>query len=288
MIRTIARLMWAIFWGIPLVAQTQVDLRTQSKSVDFQTASFTKPLKTGTSLPSVCTQAELFYLSTAATGANIYACVSANTWALETGGGSASITVQNTGTTVGTQPMLNYSIGPGLLLATSNLSGAISIQLSTDTSLIQTRASAQSGATLLCNSSSGSGAVYTCALAPTLTTYTAGMTLSWKPDVNGTGGATTLNVDTLGAASVKLADGSTDPGTGDIVVGRLYQVWYDGAAFRLLNPITAAGVLGETQPTCGASVRGRVWFVAGGTGVKDSLNVCAKDATGAFAWRTLY
>ncbi len=288
MIRTIARLMWAIFWGIPLVAQTQVDLRTQSKSVDFQTAPFTKPLKTGTSLPPVCTQAELFYLSTAAAGANIYACISANTWALETGGGSASITVQNTGTTVGTQPMLNYSIGPGLLLATSNISGAISIQLSADTSLIQTRTSEQSGATLRCNSSSGSGSVYTCALAPTLTAYTSGMTVRWKPDVSGTGGATTLNIDTLGAASVKLADGATDPGPGDLVAGRLYQIWYDGASFRLLSPVIPAGVLGEALPTCGAPVRGRLWFVAGGTGVKDGLSVCAKDATGAFAWRTLY
>jgi hypothetical protein len=288
MIRTIARLMWAIFWGIPLVAQTQVDLRTQTKSVDFQTAPFTKPLKSGTTLPSVCTQAELFYLSTAAPGANIYACVSPNTWALETGGGSASITVQNSGVTVGTQPMLNYSIGTGLLLATSSISGAIAIQLSADTSLVQTRTSEQSGATLLCNSSSGSGAVYTCSLAPTLTTYTTGMTLNWKPDLNGTGGATTLNVDNLGAVSIKLGDGSTDPGPGDLVAGRLYQIWHDGTSLRLLSQITPAGILGEAQPSCGAPVRGRLWFVAGGTGVKDGLNVCAKDATGAFAWRILY
>jgi hypothetical protein len=280
--------MWAIFWGIPLVAQTQVDLRTQSKSVDFQTAPFTKPLKSGTSLPSTCTTAELFYLSTAAAGANIYACISTNTWALETGGGSASITVQNTGTVVGTEPMLNYSTGPGVVLAASDTSGAIALQFSVDTSLVQTRGSAQSGAPLLCGSSSSSGTTYTCSLSPTLTVYTTGMALNWKPDVNGTGGATTINVDVLGAVPVKLADGATDPGPGDVAAGRLYQMWYDGASFRLLSPLIPAGILGESQPACGSSVRGRLWFVAGGTGVKDSLTVCAKDATGAFAWRTLY
>jgi hypothetical protein len=114
------------------------------------------------------------------------------------------------------------------------------------------------------------------------------MTVNWKPDVNGTGGATTLNIDILGAVSLKLADGSADPAPGDLVAGRLYQIWYDGSSFRLANQVTPAGVLGEAQPACGAPVRGRLWFVAGGTGVKDGLTVCAKDATGAFAWRTLY
>jgi len=35
MIRLSVRLIWAACWSIPLAAQTQVDLRTQSKSVDF-------------------------------------------------------------------------------------------------------------------------------------------------------------------------------------------------------------------------------------------------------------
>lgn len=49
-----------------------------------------------------------------------------------------------------------------------------------------------------------------------------------------------------------------------------------------------------TMPTCDASgavtssAVGTLWFVAGGAGVKDTLYVCAKDAAGAYAWRTLY
>jgi hypothetical protein len=66
------------------------------------------------------------------------------------------------------------------------------------------------------------------------------------------------------------------------------QVWFDGAAFRLVEPVIPAGILGDALPTCSLTVHGRLWFVAGATGVKDSLQVCAKDATNTFAWRSLY
>lgn len=42
------------------------------------------------------------------------------------------------------------------------------------------------------------------------------------------------------------------------------------------------------KPTCGATVRGTFWAVQGGAGVKDNVEVCAKDAGDAYAWRTLY
>jgi len=69
-----------------LCAQTQVDLRTQSKSIDFSGANTTRPVKSGTTLPATCNVAELFFKSDAAPGANVYACTAANTWTLETGG----------------------------------------------------------------------------------------------------------------------------------------------------------------------------------------------------------
>jgi hypothetical protein len=74
MIRSSVRLFWAACWSVPLVAQTQVDLRTQSKSVDFQAAAFTKPFKSGSTLPLTCTQRELFFLISAAPGTNVYGC----------------------------------------------------------------------------------------------------------------------------------------------------------------------------------------------------------------------
>lgn len=41
-------------------------------------------------------------------------------------------------------------------------------------------------------------------------------------------------------------------------------------------------------PVCDATKRGYLWFTAGATGVKDTLQLCAQDATNAYAWRTLY
>jgi hypothetical protein len=41
--------------------QTLVDLKTQSKSVDFTGATTTKPFKSGTVLPATCTVGEAFY-----------------------------------------------------------------------------------------------------------------------------------------------------------------------------------------------------------------------------------
>jgi hypothetical protein len=42
-----------------------------------------------------------------------------------------------------------------------------------------------------------------------------------------------LNIDGLGARSIKRADGSTDPLDGELAAGRQVALTYDGAAFRL-------------------------------------------------------
>lgn len=43
------------------------------------------------------------------------------------------------------------------------------------------------------------------------------------------------------------------------------------------------------KPTCtDATNRGTIWFALGGSGVKDSLEVCAKDAANNYAWRSIY
>ena len=42
------------------------------------------------------------------------------------------------------------------------------------------------------------------------------------------------------------------------------------------------------RPACDATARGTVWVTQGGAGVKDSVEVCAKDASDTFAWRTLF
>jgi len=57
------------------LAQTQVDLRTQSKSVDFTGASLTKPARSGASLPGTCSAGEMFFLNGV-----LYSCTANNVW----------------------------------------------------------------------------------------------------------------------------------------------------------------------------------------------------------------
>lgn len=44
----------------------------------------------------------------------------------------------------------------------------------------------------------------------------------------------------------------------------------------------------QTAPTCDATTRGTFNYLAGGAGVKDSVQVCGKDSSDNFAWRTVY
>lgn len=84
-----------------------------------------------------------------------------------------------------------------------------------------------------CAPASASTTAYTCAPAPPLSAYAAGVTLAFVPDVNGSGGAMTVNVNSLGAKSIKLGDGSTNPGATELRAGRPYVLTYDGTAFRM-------------------------------------------------------
>lgn len=67
-------------------AQTLVDLRTQSKSVDFSGANTTKPFKAGTVLPATCGVGEAFFQTNAPAGLNLYGCTAVNSWTLLSAG----------------------------------------------------------------------------------------------------------------------------------------------------------------------------------------------------------
>jgi hypothetical protein len=60
--------------------QTQLDLKTQTKNVDFSQAVSVRPFPTGTVLPNTCKIGEMFFKSNAPAGANLYGCVGANVW----------------------------------------------------------------------------------------------------------------------------------------------------------------------------------------------------------------
>jgi hypothetical protein len=73
---------------------TQLDLRLQSRDVDFSGASATKPFKSGTGLPSSCGQGEMYYRMDATAGMNVYGCTASNSWTLEQGPPAASMASQ--------------------------------------------------------------------------------------------------------------------------------------------------------------------------------------------------
>lgn len=67
-------------------AQTLVDLRTQSKSVNFTAANSTSPFQAGTSLPASCSVGQAYFETNSAAGLNLYGCTATNSWTLLSAG----------------------------------------------------------------------------------------------------------------------------------------------------------------------------------------------------------
>jgi hypothetical protein len=78
-----------------LPAQTAVDLRAQSRNIDFSTAAATRPFKTGASLPATCSTGESYFNTDAPAGKNLFVCAATNTWTQLTG--LTIVDVLNTG-----------------------------------------------------------------------------------------------------------------------------------------------------------------------------------------------
>jgi len=66
--------------------------------------------------------------------------------------------------------------------------------------------------------------------------YTAGDRFYLKPVITNTG-ATTINISGLGVQPI-TKNGSVNLVAGDLVVGHVYEIVYDGSLFQLLNPST--------------------------------------------------
>ena len=92
---------------------TQLDLRLQSRDVDFSAASATKPFKSGTGLPSSCGQGEMYYRLDASAGMNVYGCTTANSWTLEQGPPAASMASQLGDFAVARTSATTLAIGSG-------------------------------------------------------------------------------------------------------------------------------------------------------------------------------
>jgi hypothetical protein len=90
MTRTVYRLSLLLHFCLCAgVAQTAIDLRSQTKNVDYSQALYTKPVKVGTALPATCSPGEMFFQISGPLGQNLFGCVAQDVWVLQ-GNSSAS------------------------------------------------------------------------------------------------------------------------------------------------------------------------------------------------------
>lgn len=103
----------------------------------------------------------------------------------------------------------------------------------------------------------GAANAYAIAPSPTVTSYVAGQSFSFKA-ANSNTGASTLNVSGLGTKSIKKLNGSTALASGDIVAGQIVTVSYDGTNFQMQSPAATAGGGGGGAPTTSEYILGAV------------------------------
>jgi hypothetical protein len=102
--------------AVPAVAQTRVDLRTQSQNVDFSSASSTKPSQVGSVLPSTCAVGQTFLDTSASPGQNLYVCTAANVWTVQGANGIGNYATTFSGLTTLTVPGTTHQLGTADLL----------------------------------------------------------------------------------------------------------------------------------------------------------------------------
>jgi hypothetical protein len=221
-----------LLWTSLLSGQTQIDYGKQTRPL-------TRNVRSGDILPGTCSVGDIFVLTNAPAGQNLHACLISNTWTLQSGSGQ--ISVSSNGSPVGSRPVQNLVAGAGIVQSVLDTGSQINIQTSYDTSVLQTRRNAQRGTDTLCLSQSASSTNFTCQFGLQLQSYTTGMQVNWIPDQSATGNGTTIAIDALPAVAVKMPNGTGNPGPADVMAGRMYTIWFDGAIFRLLretDPVT--------------------------------------------------
>ena len=142
-------------------AQTRVDLRSQTKNVDFSNAVSTRPFPVGSALPATCQVGETWFKPDAPAGQNVFICAATNTWS-EIRYNAVITAPYSTVRSLGAGPYLNVVCTSGteattgectLAVDTSNLATPDSNNvLSGITSFPATPVqSLSSGSTILCN-----------------------------------------------------------------------------------------------------------------------------------------
>jgi len=227
--------------GDPATIATRVSVCTQTGASTYAWNPISH--KVGTTAPATCVIGEIFFDSDATAGSNWLGCTATDTWTTQ-GSGSGGAPTGAQYLTLATDATLTAErvLTPDANMSVTDGGAGGAYTFGPDTAKILSRATAQAGA-LGCSDSGGDD-TYTCNMTPTLTTYTAGMVVEFTATVTANTGGATLQIDSLagGGKAIKLCDGTTDPATGDIAVGKQVPLRYDGTVFRLpCNPATVSG-----------------------------------------------
>ena len=218
----------AVLFCNPAAAQTQINLSSQGRNIDFRNAPSTSPLKSGTTLPAVCQTAEMFFKTDAAPGSNVFLCVAPNTWQVQaSGGGGISLTVQQNTIPMGSRSTLDALDGAGITRTFTDTGYKITDQISVNTAVIPTRVSAQSNADRVVMLSSSSTCAFIGALNPAPIAYptSAGMEIHFTPNNTCTASGS-LALNGLGAINLYEADGVTAI---SLSSGQAYELSWDPA-----------------------------------------------------------
>jgi hypothetical protein len=252
--------------------QTLIDLKTQTKSVDFSGATTTKPFKAGTVLPATCTVGEAFYLTNGPAGSNLYTCTALNSWTLQVGipgatgpaGANGAISrVQNAGTALPVEAALNFTGGgctddPSNGRTNCNSAGISGLNIAVN--------GASQGTQPTLNLVSGNGIAQVCAnnvgasrvdCTPSLNTavaLTIANSQAGKPDFCNSTNGTDAYTCSLNAASALTAytAGMHLTLTGDVTNTGAATLNVDSVGLKNIKQAD-----GATDPTSGQIVAGR-------------------------------
>jgi len=250
-------------------AQTQIDLRTQAKSIDFTAANSTKPFKAGTALPATCAVGEMFFNTGAPAGANLYACTAANTWSAQGGISSSDCWIDPSNNVLKcTDPSGNvYSVVKTTVAGTVNqwvdyieatgaahtsqpTAGAVGAVADPGANGIPYRNGTGTAAPATADNLSGPffcqdtgySPAYACNLTPPITAYQNGTTYWFKANTTNTGAATIDFNSLVPTRIVKQVNQDLAPG--DVKAGQWVMVTYDGANMQMQSQTANAPVSG--------------------------------------------
>lgn len=228
----------AMFGGVLYGQLTQVDLRLQSRDVDFSGASATKPFKSGSGLPSTCAQGEMYYRLDASAGMNVYGCTASNSWTLEQGPPAASMASQLGDFVVTRTNATTLAIGAGCSTSTPCTArfGALVYSFG-------------SGATVTISGGSGLAFVYISSAGAL--TVGHNVTASCGSGCTAQSGVTAFPAD-----AIPLFTWSATSGSWDATGGADQRAFLSGKSVTAGVGITSAEVSGKTQLSVDTSVIG--------------------------------